>query len=83
MPTGDEVGGKSGGKARDIGDKCKLYYSGGKKPRNGVAICLSSKWLKSVVTVKRTSDRIVALELLTPGRIYNIISVYAPQQGCD
>jgi exonuclease III len=77
------TGGKAGGKARDIGDGCKLYYAGGERPRNGVAICLSNKWMESVVTVKRTSDRIISLKLLTPGKTYNIISVYAPQQGCD
>ena len=77
------TGGKAGGKARDIGDGCKLYYAGGKKPKNGVAICLSNKWLENVVTVTRTSDRIVSLKLLTRGKTYNIFSVYAPQQGCE
>lgn len=77
------TGGKSGGTAWDIGDGCKLYYAGGKRPRNGVGICLSSGWQESVVSVVRTSDRVVSLKLLTPGKTYNIISVYAPQQGCD
>ena len=38
---------------------------------------LSNKWLESVVTVQTTSNRIVSLKFLTPGKTYNIISVYA------
>jgi len=35
------TGGKFKEKARNLGDACKLYYSGGVKPGNGVGICLN------------------------------------------
>ena len=77
------TGGKSKGKARNIGDGCKLYYSGGNRPRNGVGICLNSYWQDKVIDVQRKSDRIIWMKLVTPGKNFNIISAYAPQQGCD
>lgn len=48
-----------------------------------MGICLSDRRQENVVIVKRTSDRLMSLKLLTPGRTYNIISVYAPLQGCE
>lgn len=77
------TGGKSKGKARNIGDGCKLYYSGGDRPRNGVGICLSNYWQDKVIAVERKSDRIITMKLVTAGDRYNIISAYAPQQGCS
>ena len=77
------TGGKSGGKARFIGDGIKLYYSGGTRPRNGVAICLQEEWQDKVIDVARKSDRIITMKLVTPKRTYNIVSAYAPQQGCE
>ena len=49
------TGGKSGGKARFIGDGIKLYYSGGTGPRNSVAICLKQEWQDKVIDVTRKS----------------------------
>jgi len=31
---------------------------------------------------KRKSDRIMSTRLVTPNRTYNVVSTYAPQQGC-
>ncbi|XP_046844904.1 uncharacterized protein LOC124438748 [Xenia sp. Carnegie-2017] len=56
------TGGKSGGKERNIRDSYKLYYSGGGKPKNGVAKCLSEEW---------------------QDKTFNIVTAYAPQQGCE
>ena len=75
------TGGKSGGKARNIGDGIKLYYSRGNQPRNGVAICLKEEWQDKIIEVKRKSDRIISMKLVTPQRTYNIVSAYALQQG--
>ena len=77
------TGGKSGGKARNLGDGCKLYYSGGKQPRNGVGICLNEYWQDKVISVERKSDRIIKMKLVIPGMSITIISTYAPQQGCS
>ena len=77
------TGGKSGGKARDIGEGYKLYYSGGGKPKNGVGVCLAEKWQDKVITTERKSDRIMTMKLVTSDKTYNIITAYAPQQGCE
>ncbi|XP_046862565.1 uncharacterized protein LOC124456072 [Xenia sp. Carnegie-2017] len=76
-------GGKSGGKARNIGKSYKLYYSGGGKPKNGVAICLSEEWQDKVIEIQRKSDRIIIMKLVTPDKTFNIVTAYAPQQGCE
>ena len=76
-------GGKSGGKARTMGDGCKLYYRGRGKPRNGVGICLQEEWQDRVIAIERKSDRIMSIKLITSEGTYNIVTVYAPQQGCE
>ena len=84
MPAGDEVDWREGrGKARSIGDRYKLYYSGGGRSKNGVAICLGEEWQDKVIATERKSDRIMSLRLVTPDRTYNVVSTYAPQQGCE
>ena len=77
------TGGQSKGKARNLGEGCKLYYCGGKRPRNGVRLCLSSYWQDKAIDVQRISERMMTMKLVTPGRNYNIVSAYAPQQGCE
>lgn len=59
-----------------------MYYSGGLRRKNGVGICLSSYWQDKVIAVEKRSDRMIVMKLVTPGRNYNVISAYAPQQGC-
>lgn len=77
------TGGKSGGKARNLGEGFKLYYSGGKKSRNGIGICLKEEWQDKVIDTNRKSDRIMTMKLETPDKTFNIITAYAPQQGCE
>ena len=36
-----------------------------------------------VVEVKRTSDRLMTMELEVDGMLISIVSAYAPQVGCD
>ena len=80
--NGQEV--KQEGKQETLAMGVSYTTQEGKNQKNGVAICLSNKWLENyVVTVTRTSDRIVSLKLLTRGKTYNIFSVYPPQQGCE
>ena len=67
------TGGKSGGKARNLGDGCKLYYNGGKQPRNGVGICLSEYWQDKVISVERKSDRRIAMKLVILGMSITIL----------
>ena len=62
------TGGQFMGKARNLGGGCKLYYCGGKRPRNEVEICLSSYWQDKVIDVQRISERMMLMKLVTPGR---------------
>jgi len=66
------TGGKSGEKARNIGEGIKLYYSGGGRLKNGVAICLKEEWQDKVIEVERKSDRMMNMKLVTPRQTYNI-----------
>ena len=71
-----------GNKAREHGDGCKLFYSGGKKARNGVGICVRDHQDK-VLEVCRTSDRVMAVKIVLSDNVWTIVSAYAPQVGCD
>ena len=73
-----------GDKARELGDGYKLLYSGANKEnRNGVDIVLSNKLRDSIVSIKRTNDRIMVIKLCFQGKMINIFTAYAPQVGCD
>ena len=54
-----------------------------KKARNGAGICLSEYWQDKVITVEKKPDRIIYVKLVIPGMSINILSAYAPQQGCS
>ena len=77
------TGGKSGDKARNLGNGVKLYYSGGGKPRNGVEICLKEEWQDKTIEINRKLDRIMLMKLVKSSKMYSIITAYAPQQGCE
>jgi len=67
-----------------ISDRYKVYYSGGDGQKNGVAVCVKKNWKSSIKRIKLDSDffdRIIAIELQIQNRIFNIFSVYAPQEG--
>ena len=36
-----------------------------------------------MIDVQRISERMMKMKLVTPGRNHNIVSAYAPQQGCE
>ena len=63
-------------------DGCKLFYSGGKKARNGVGICVRDHQDK-VLEVCRTSDRVMAVKIVLSDNVWTIVSTYAPQVGYD
>ncbi|XP_065675628.1 uncharacterized protein LOC136091844 [Hydra vulgaris] len=72
-----------GSKARSIGGGFKLFYHGVDRKRNGVGVILKEEFSKSVVEVKRVSDRVICVKLEIDGVVMNVISAYAPQVGCD
>ena len=71
-----------GNKARELGDGCKLFYSGGKKARNGVGICVRTHQDK-VLDLCRTSHRVMAVKIVLPDNVWTIFSAYPSQVGCD
>ncbi|KAF7697030.1 hypothetical protein C0J45_13436 [Silurus meridionalis] len=72
-----------GSKARNIGGGFKLFYHGVDGKRNGVGVILKEEYSKTVVEVKRVSDRVMNVKLEFEGLMINVISAYAPQVGCE
>ncbi|XP_026746110.1 uncharacterized protein LOC113507456 [Trichoplusia ni] len=72
-----------GGRAREIGEGYKFYYCGSDGKRNGVGVVLDNRLKESVVDVKRVNDRLIAVKVIVDDIIFNIVSVYAPQSGCE
>ena len=68
-----------GSKARNIGGGCKLFYNGADGRKNGIGIVVREELAKSVLEVKRVSDKLIAMKLEVKGSILNIVSAYAPQ----
>lgn len=60
--------------------KYKFHWSGNDK---GVGILTSKKWITSIFEINRPTDRIIHLRLSLGEAIISIISVYAPQTGCN
>ena len=55
------------------------YFDGADGRKNGIGIVLKEELAKSVLEVKRVSDRLITVKLEVNGSIPNIVSVYAPQ----
>lgn len=72
-----------GAKAREIGEGYKFYYCGSDGKRNGVGIILDGDLKGCVTDVKRKSDRIIVVKVILESLVLNVISVYAPQSGCE
>ncbi|KAF7691359.1 hypothetical protein HF521_011656, partial [Silurus meridionalis] len=71
-----------GGKTRKIGGGFYLFYHGVDGKRNGVGAILKEEYSKSVVEVKRVSDR-VSMKLEVEGMMINVIGACAPQVSCE
>ncbi|XP_051788084.1 uncharacterized protein LOC127529187 [Erpetoichthys calabaricus] len=50
--------------------------------RNGVEVFLKEQYVKSVLEVKRVSDRVMIMKLEIGGVMMNVVSAYALQVGC-
>ncbi|KAI5611767.1 hypothetical protein C0J50_1408 [Silurus asotus] len=72
-----------GSKSRNIGGGFKLFYHGVDGKKNGVGVILKEEYSKSVVEVKRVSDRVMIVKVEVEGMMINVISAYAPQVGCE
>lgn len=72
-----------GSKARNLGAGFKLFYHGQDGKRNGVGVILKEELARRVLEVKRVSDRLMSLKLEIEGVVFNVVSGYAPQVGCE
>lgn len=68
-------------KARNIGGGFKLFYHGMDRKKNG--IILKEENSKSVLEVKRVSDRIMSVKLEIEGVMISVISSYVLQVGYE
>ena len=74
---------RKGRKARSIGGGFKLLYHSVDGRRNGVGFILKQDYAKSVLEVKKKSDRMMSVKMEIEGVMVNVISAYAPQVGCE
>ena len=56
-------------KARNIGGGCKLFYNEADGRRNGIGIVVREELVKSVLEVKRVSERLMVMKLEVKGSI--------------
>uniref|UniRef100_A0A8C4S6L9 non-specific protein-tyrosine kinase n=1 Tax=Erpetoichthys calabaricus TaxID=27687 RepID=A0A8C4S6L9_ERPCA len=58
------------------------YLVRGESLRAQVGVILKEQYVKSVLAVKRVSDRVMIMKLEIGGVMMNVVSAYAPQVGC-
>ena len=61
----------------------KIHYHGIENDRNGVGIILSTEFQKNIIDIRKVSDRLMSIKMVIGKEIWNIVSAYAPQTGCD
>jgi exonuclease III len=70
-----------GNGAKDLREGYRLWWSGGKKGRNGVAFVTNEKSTIRVIDVENINDRMIKLKMDIGNEYMEIIQVYAPQVG--
>jgi len=63
-----------------IGKRYKLFM-GSKAKTDGVGIFVAVKWVDSVVSVERHSERVLVLKMVLGDCLLNVLRVYAPHLG--
>ncbi|XP_055377909.1 craniofacial development protein 2-like [Condylostylus longicornis] len=71
-----------GANARQIGEGYTVVYNG-YGTKNGVGIAVNEKMCNNIIQIKRINDRLMYVKIIIEENIFNIISAYAPQTGCD
>jgi len=61
-----------------IGKRYKLFWMGSKAKTDGVGIFVAAKWVDSVVSVERHSERVLVLKMVLCDCLLNVFTVYAP-----
>ena len=54
---------------------------GSKTKTDGVGIFVAEKWVDSVVSVERHSERVLVLKMILGDCLQNVFTVYAPHSG--
>ena len=72
----------TGKKSKDLAGGHKLIYNG-QTGKNGVAIVLAKDIRETLVQVKRRSERVMSIKMSEGKTTVTVISVYAPQVGCE
>ena len=60
------------------GKRYKLFWMGSKAKTDGVGIFVAEKWVDSVVSVERHSERALVLKMVLGDCLLNVFTVYAP-----
>jgi len=60
-----------------IGKRYKLFWMGSKAKTDGVGIFAAEKWVDSVVSVERHSERVLVLKMVLGDCLLNVFTVYA------
>jgi len=63
------------------GKRYKLFWMGSKAKTDGVGIFVAEKWVDSVVSVERHSERALVLKTVLGDCLLNVFTVYAPHSG--
>ncbi len=70
---------------KTLGDgeqRYKLWWAGEKKgARGGVGILVREEFVQNVMEIRRITPRIIAIKIVIGGKLFHILSVYAPQSG--
>ena len=61
-----------------IGKRYKLFWIRSKAKADGVGMFVAEKWVDSVVSVERHSERVLILKMVLGDCLLNIFTAYAP-----
>ena len=64
-----------------VGKRYKLFWMRSKAKTDGVGIFVAEKWVDSVVSVERHSERVLVLKMVLRDCLLNVFTVYAPHSG--
>jgi len=67
---------------RAKGKKYKLFWVGGKERSDGVGIFVAEKWVDSVVSAEKHSERVLILKMVLENiGLLNVLTVHASHSG--
>ena len=64
-----------------IGKRYKLFWMGSKAKTDGEGIFVAEKWVDSVVSVEKHSERVLVLKMVIGDCLLNVFMVYDPHSG--